>query len=297
MPVELLDTFAADGLRLDGALHLPAAETTPSASLGIDAVLLIHGTGSNFYTSRFLTYLSHKFAAAGAACLTVNTRGHDLIANALVRHDDGGFDSRKIGAAYERVEESRLDLRAWLDVLAARGYRRVAIVGHSLGAVKTIYTAVHDPLPGVVALVAMSPPRLSHAHFTASVRNPRFANDQATAERLVAEGKPDALMEILFPLPMTITAAGYLDKYGREERYNLLNFVEELPLPTLFTYGSVEVQQGIAFRGMPEALDEAAARAANVKTAIIAGGDHHYTGVQGDLMAAIERWLGRLARA
>lgn len=298
LTTELATTFAADGLRLDGALHRSTDVPPREPATPVDAVLLLHGTGSNFYGSRFLTFLAERFAAAGIACLIANTRGHDMISTALVRLPGGGFDSRKIGAAYERVAESPLDVQAWVALLQQRGYRRIAVIGHSLGAVKAIYSAVNGPLLGVVMIVAMSPPRLSFAHFTANVRNPRFANDVAAAERHVAEGRPDALMEILFPIPMVITAAGYLDKYGREERYNLLNFVDRLPVPTLFTYGSVELQQGVTFRGMPEALDAARdGGATNVKTGVVAGGDHHYTGVQDDLFALIARWLQKTAAA
>jgi hypothetical protein len=115
----------------------------------------------------------------------------------------------------------------------------------------------------------------------------------AAAERHVVDGRPDELMSIRFPIPYVITAAGYLDKYGREENYNLLRLVDRLPVPTLFTFGSSEVQQGIAFRGFPDALEECRAAGARLKTAVIAGGDHHYTGVQGDLLNAVERWLVR----
>jgi hypothetical protein len=67
-------------------------------------------------------------------------------------------------------------------------------------------------------------------------------------------------------------------------------------VPTLFTFGGSELQQGVAFRGFPDALEEARAAGARLKTAVVAGGDHHYAGVQGDLLNTIERWLVRRAR-
>jgi pimeloyl-ACP methyl ester carboxylesterase len=297
MNVELVHTFAADGLRLDGALVAPAVDVGDTAAdVGLDAVLVLHGTGSNFYGSRFLTAIAERVASWGAACLVVNTRGHDQITTALVRHADGSTASRTIGSAYERVDECRLDVGAWVALLGERGYVRIGVFGHSLGAVKTVYAVVPDAPAGVVALVAVSPPRLSYSHFSASPRGPGFLEEVAAAERHVAEGRPDELMSIRFPLPYVITAAGYLDKYGPAENYNLLKLVDRLPVPTLFTFGSAEVQQGIAFRGFPEALETARDAGARLKTAVIAGGDHHYTGVQGDLLNAIERWLHRRAR-
>lgn len=294
MHCELVHVFADDGLKLDGALHAPTPEVgTPTHQL--QALLVIHGTGSNFYGSRFLNYIAARTTQSGTACLVVNTRGHDQITTALVQQPDGSTTSRTIGSAYERVDECRLDLRAWVQLLSERGYQRIGILGHSLGAVKTIYAAAHEPLPGVAALIAVSPPRLSYAHFAASPRGPGFLEELAIAEQHLAAGRPDALIDVRFPIPYVITAAGYLDKYGREERYNLLNLVDRVTLPTLFTFGSAEVQQSVAFRSFPEALEEKKAAGAKLSTVVVAGGDHHYTGVQGDLMNAVERWLRRTA--
>jgi len=299
MPVELVEVTASDGLRLDGALHLPQSVELPEAAnaglAGFDAVLVVHGTGSNFYASRFLAYIAARFTQRGVAALVVNTRGHDQICSALVRHPDGSTGSRTIGSAYETVDDCRLDLAVWLKLLVERGYRRIALVGHSLGAVKSVYASVHDTLPNVAAVVAISPPRLSYDHFATSVRGPGFLEEHAAAERHVADGRPDALMEIRFPLPYVITAAGYLEKYGRDESYNLLKLVDRLPLPTLFTFGGQEIQQGIAFRGFPEALQDKKDAGAKLSIAVIAGGDHNYTLVQPSLLDTIERWLGKQA--
>lgn len=294
MPVELVDTFAEDGLRLDGALHSPTQGT--AQEIGLDAVLVLHGTGSNFYASRFLSYIAARVVSWGAACLVANTRGHDQVTTALVQQPNGTTSSRRIGSAYEKVDECRLDIRGWLKLLDKRGCHRVAVLGHSLGAVKTVYAATQEPLPNVRALIAVSPPRLSYSHFAASVRSPGFLAELAAAEQHIAAGNPDAIMDIHFPLPYLITAAGYVDKYGRDERYNLLNLVGWLKVPTLFTFGGAEIQQGIAFRGFPEALEEKKAAGAGIATAVIAAGDHHYTGVQGDLLNMTDRWLRKTLR-
>jgi pimeloyl-ACP methyl ester carboxylesterase len=294
MPVELVHTFADDGLRLDGALYSAGPEA--AGGVGLDALLVLHGTGSNFYASRFLTYIAERAVGWGAACLIANTRGHDQVTTALVQHADGTTTSRRIGSAYEKVDECRLDVAAWLRVLTERGFARLGVLGHSLGAVKAVYAATREAPPSVRAIVAVSPPRLSYSHFAASVRGPGFLTELKAAEQYIAAGNPEAIMDIHFPLPYLITAAGYVDKYGREERYNVLNLVERLRTPTLFTFGGSEIQQGIAFRGTVEALEEKKAAGANLTTAVIASGDHHYTGVQGDLLNTIERWLRKLPR-
>ena len=90
--------------------------------LVVDAWLCIHGTGSNFYSASTLAGLAPKLLAGGAAVLRANTRGHDLLST--------GPAGRWVqGAAFERVDESPLDLRAWVDFLA-----RVAFIDRLAGA-------------------------------------------------------------------------------------------------------------------------------------------------------------------
>ena len=66
---------------------------------------------------------------------------------------------RRLGAAYEIVDDCRHDLLAWLDLLRERAGPRIALVGHSLGAVKTIYALAHEDVP-LQCAIAISPPRL-----------------------------------------------------------------------------------------------------------------------------------------
>ena len=74
---ELCRVTTQDGLLLDGALRTP---DQASDRLPIDAVLLVHGTGSNFTTPGVLETLAQQAVDAGLTSLRVNTRGHDLMA-------------------------------------------------------------------------------------------------------------------------------------------------------------------------------------------------------------------------
>jgi hypothetical protein len=60
------------------------------------------------------------------------------------------------------------------------------------------------------------------------------------------------------------------------------------------TYGSAEVQQNLAFRGMPEAVEELGAGGSWLQTAVVAGADHIYTGCHDSLSAIVNKWVTRL---
>jgi pimeloyl-ACP methyl ester carboxylesterase len=288
MLVELVEAVTPDGLRLHGALHRAATAST----VGLDVILCLHGTGSNFYDSSLWAGLIPRMLSWGASALAVNTRGHDGISTL-----HGSPAGRHVlGSAYELVDDCRHDVAGWLGLLRQRGFGRIGLLGHSLGAVKAVYSLAHAPAAqqpesSVECLLAISPPRLSHSYFKSTPRGPGFVQEYNRAEEHVRAGQPDLLMEVRFPLPYVVTAAGYIDKYGPAERYNILPLVAGVPCPQLYTYGTVELQYGMAFREMPEALAAAAVPGRQLDVAVVAGADHVYTAAHADLAARIERWL------
>jgi pimeloyl-ACP methyl ester carboxylesterase len=282
MIVELVRTQTRDGVRLDGIFQAPRGA---DIDYPLDGVCFVHGTGGNFYSSTLFDVLGEHFLARGCGVLRVNTRGHDGISTAAT--PQGG---RRQGAAYEFVDDCRHDLAAWCDWLGHRAGPRIGLVGHSLGAVKCLYALTSPAPPSATCLIALSPPRLSYSWFCASAQGSAFLEDYRRAEQLVQAGQPAALLDVKLPLPMFITAAGYAEKYGPDERYNYLRFVGGVPCPTLVTLGAIEAANNMAFQGAYEAVQERAARQPRLRAALVAGADHFYTGVHAPLLAAIESW-------
>lgn len=278
----LVQTTTRDGLRLDGALHTPSVPAT----LPVDGFCLVHGTGGSFYTSALLDAFTERLLQLGCPVLRVNTRGHDGISTAQTAQ--GG---QRLGAAYEVVDDCRLDLAAWVEFLRQRTGPRIGLLGHSLGAVKCLYALAHDRTLPVAAVAAVSPPRLSYSWFCSSPEGPEFHATYALAEQHVAEQKASALLEVQLPLPCVLAAGGFVEKYGPDERYNFLRFLASVRPPTLLTFGSREVQGNMAFRGLPEAVSELAARQPSLRVAVVEGADHVYSGRRDEVLAVFEEWL------
>ena len=283
MQCELIRTQTTDGLRLDGALFTPAAS---ASRLGLDAALCLHGVGANFYTSSTLDGIRPTLLNLGLSVLTANTRGHDTVYMASM-----AMGRRRQGAAYETVDDCRSDVAAWLKLLASRGLRRILLVGHSLGAIKSVYAQSLEQFEAVAGVVALSPPRLSHRAFMNSLDSSIYFQSLATAEDLIRSGKPNELFEARFPFPLLITAAGYVEKYGPAERYNIVNYAPQLTCPALFVYGGRELETGPSFAGMPETLGGLPGGSPR-KVVVVADADHNYTGVHDALAAEIRDWLG-----
>jgi pimeloyl-ACP methyl ester carboxylesterase len=291
----LAQVTTRDGMRLHGALERPSADSqSPTAQSTqaqpiVDAWLCIHGTGSNFYAASTLAGLAPKLLAAGAAVLRGNTRGHDLVST-------GPSGMGLQGAAFERVDQAPLDLMAWIDFLIDQGFRRIGLLGHSMGGIKAILTLAGEAPAEVVRLVAASPPRLSYKHFCDMPQAEEFLATMRVAEEHVAAGRGDELLRIKFPIPYYVSASGFVDRYGPDERYNVLRLLDRVRCPTLVTYGSAEMQDP-AFRGMSEAVAELKTDANQLRVAVIAGADHVYTGLHDVLAQRISSWLARVAAA
>jgi len=297
--VDLVNVETDDSIRLDGALRVgddlsaprdASAEqlTADGAALGVDAVLLLHGAGGNFYSSTMMASLASRLVERGVAALVANTRGHDGISTTTAP-----IGRRVHGAAYENVDACRHDVTAWLRWLAGRGYRRLGLLGHSLGAVKAIYSQAHEAHANVAWLAALSPPCLAHSRFLTDPRGADFIADYNNAKRLIEAGRGQALLEIRFPMPYVISADSYVDKYGPEERYSLLKYIGRVACPIVVTYGSAELPTSAAFRDMPELLP-AAAPNGRLQMALVAGADHFYTAMHADLWARLEAALRRV---
>lgn len=268
--VELIRVKTADGVLLDGLLQ--PAVTADSSSRNI-AWLLVHGTGSNFYSGGVLQAFAEQLARAGHSVARINTRGHDII-SAL----PGGRPPLSGGAAFESIADCVPDLRAWLDELIRRDFSRVVLVGHSMGGVKAIFSQAHDPHPNVAAVVGVSPPRFCHAEWQSSPRASAFRDHFQRANELVGSGRGNELMLVQQPLPLWLTAAGFLAKYGPHDHFDFVPLLPRLNRPTLLIVGTESVASSPAFESVPAAVQELQPSSPHLDLRLVPGANTGYSG-------------------
>ncbi len=271
-----------DGLQLDGAFASSSQKHAP-------ALLLIHGTGSNFYGSGILSSLADHAHADGHPVLRINTRGHDLMASI-----PGPTGSIKGGAAFEQVLDCHRDLTAWCDFLVSQGCRSIVLIGHSLGGVKAFWSQKLAPHSNVAGIVGVSPPRFCHRKFQADERCEPFRRDFAAALRHIAEGCPETPMTVTQPLPLVITARGFFEKYGPDDPLDYLPILSELDLPKLIVLGGDSVEHNPAFGGLPDDLAPLVADNPLLSAELISGADINYRHDPAEPWRRIREWLKRI---
>lgn len=288
MKTELCRVTTNDGLQLDGALITPASG--PGESSAVDALLLVHGTGGNFYSPGVLETFAQSAAADGYPVLRINTRGHDGMAS-IPRI---GRSSTKGGAAYETVSQCVDDLQAWLGYLSARSYRKLALVGHSMGGVKALYFMTHGGHPAVRCVVGLSPPRFCHAHWMNHPQAEAFRTCYEIAREMVDEGRGEKLLSVQQPIPLVLTAAKFLDKYGPDDRYDYLPALPTIERPVLLLVGSLSIDASPAFDSLPAELEQLAENSDHLHYQVVGGADTMYSSCPDEPWTRANQWFAWL---
>ncbi len=283
MLVDLISVTSSDGITLDGAFFPAAAEVSRSGP--VDAMLLIHGSGGRFYAPA-TRIMAEDLSRRGYPCLAINTRGHDKVwvdTASGVAH----------GNAFEILDISRHDLRAGVEFLAERGYQRIGLLGHSMGAVKVTYYTAWEDDSRVCTVLPISPVRLSYSYYMESRDAQEFQGNLARADQMESEGRALELMKAEFPITQYFSAASYLDKHGPAERYNLVTLAPRIKVPLFTIAGSLETHTRLM--DMASDLALAAVNSPRAEHIIIEGGNHSLQNRKQEAALAVLNWLASLA--
>ncbi len=283
MLVDLITVTSYDGINLDGAFFATAPGVSPKGP--VDALLLIHGSGGNFYRPATKA-MAEDLRNRGYACLAINTKGHDTI---WAPQGEGVY----YGNAMEILDNSRQDIRAGIDYLWAQGYRSIGLLGHSMGAVKVGYYAAVEDDDRAATVIPISPVRLSYSYYMESEDAEEFKGIIAQADRMEAEDRAQELMEVSFPIAQMFSAFSYLDKHGPAERYNLVALAPRVRIPMLVLGGELETHTRL--RDCPQDMVTAAVNSPRAEYVIIPGGNHSLLNSTDKASAAVLDWLASLA--
>lgn len=283
----------ADGCLLDGsyrALKAAASNGLLSRAFGGEAdFLLVHGTGSNFYHTGVLETFSAQASASAGGAWRINTRGHDGIVSI-----PGRRGSRPGGATHEVISECVHDLEAWTQRAAVNG-RGVVLVGHSMGAVKSIYYAATKHPSAVVAVIAINPPRFCHAMWMRHPRADAFRASWNEARARDAAGQGDSFLSVTQPVPFLATAGGFLAKYGPSDEYDIARLLPQTKCPVLVLVGTKSAAASPAFDGLVETLEGISPRPENLTVQSVEGANTGYSGMEHVPFERAVDWMERLA--
>src|SRR5712692_1425873 len=270
---ELLEAWTEDGLRLEGVRYGPAPNDL--------AVVYTHGFTASVFRPTHVR-IGRALAASGITVFAGNNRGTGLATVFMTR---AGTRVLK-GSWFERIEDAIVDAAAWIDVAAAAGAKRIVLLGHSLGGAKVVLYASERRDERLAGLVLASPA----FHLVSGERqtDPAIV---ARARQAVAAGHPQELVD-LGDFPVTfgkLSAATLLDySTGRANPWSATSpRLGAISCPVLAFYGTNEPDVG----GQPELDRIRPLISTPLRTALIPGADHLYTGHEDEAAALVADWI------
>ena len=80
------------------------------------------------------------------------------------------------------------------------------------------------------------------------------------------------------PLPLWLTAAGFLAKYGPHDDYDFVPLLPRLTCPTLLIVGTASVASSPAFESVPAAVQELQPSTPHLNLQLVPGANTGYSG-------------------
>jgi len=267
-----LVTIPTDTTPLDGVFYEPEGAAT------VGAALLFHGNTMNFYVGA-PRFLPPTLTRLGLACLAFNRRGHDIL---------GIRDSRAAeGAAYQLTREAIADNRLAAEWLAAKGFSRPVVIGHSNGGTLAVqHVADHPETPALVLLSAHCGGKslVARASKTGLMAGDRLDEITAQAHALMAAGRGRELMQ----LPgwwYVITAESFVDLLG--ELPDILELAPRIVCPVLYLRGDQEPAELYP----AEEFQRRAGGPSEIE--IVRNCGHFYVGREDAVVELVTGWLAR----
>lgn len=99
-----------------------------------EAVILIHGFTSDFYSHKFYHSIADKLENQSNAIILAQTRGTGIETEVIKTNNEAEY----LGSFYEKIEDAHLDISAFIEFLINEGYTKIVLAGHSLGTIKSV---------------------------------------------------------------------------------------------------------------------------------------------------------------
>lgn len=294
--LNILYIWTKDSLRLEGVHYEPGRKDI--------CVLVIHGMSGNFIENKWADVTGKKLGENGTGFVYAHNRGYGHINDIATKEikEDGGYKTIRAGAAYERFTDCVYDIDAWVKEVRELGYKKIILLGHSLGCNKVIYYLHRNKQKDIVGIILASPPDM-----VALVKKPGYQLNYGEllkeAKENLKKGEPRKLLSGLIWDWFILSSQTFLDLFeegGAADNLPVLRNPEEfselasIDVPILAIMGE---HDDIAVRTLKEDLDliESKATSCPVFTKqFIKGGNHNYERQEKSFANTILQWITNL---
>jgi len=276
--LNILYIWTKDNLRLQGIHYVPEAKNI--------CVLVTHGMSGNFIENTWGDVVGQKLSENGIGFIYAHNRGYNHINDISTKEikEDGGYKTARIGATYERFVDCVYDIDTWLNQVRKLGYKRIILLGHSLGCNKTIYYLHRNKQKDTVGVILASPPDM-----VGLAKKPEYQSNYdellKEAKENVKKGEPRKLLSGLVWDWFSLSSQTFLDlaeEGGPADNLPVLRNPKEFPelasidIPILAIMGE---HDDIAINTLQDDLDLIELKATSCPSftkQFIKNGNHNY---------------------
>lgn len=247
--------------------------------------------------------LAKKLSSAGFGFIYGHNRGYchmnDIPAKP-VRPENNGYDSARLGAMYELFEDCPKDISAWIAKAKELGYKKIILLGHSLGCNKVLYHLYNHPDVAIVGVILASPPDMVGL-VELERYQPNHKELLAEARELVMSGKPRQLLSgDIWDGEYILSAQTYLSLFEQggpadnlpvsrnPQSFDQLASIQQPVLGIMGQFDDIEI------RGLHKDIELIKSKAVSCKDfeiKFISGANHDYQNREGEFADIVLDWL------
>ena len=273
-----------DKIELHGLLFEPNRKTS-------NALIHVHGWTGNFYENKFIDFIAKKVVSKGFAFLTLNNRGAGIISD-FIKRKRSKVDYIKIGGSLEKFKDCIFDIKAAVDFLNKKGYKKIILQGHSLGCQKITFYKYKTKDRRINGLVLLAP--VDDIGFTKRKLNKKYKESLNIARKMVRNGKGDdpvpewmAFYDLL-NARMFLNVADSKSVSGRIFDYSgSLKEIKSMNCSKLAVFGSKDEYQF----NPSEKLKILKKEVKNCDVKLIENSGHGFIGFEENLSKIVSDWL------
>jgi predicted alpha/beta-fold hydrolase len=267
-------------------------------------VLVVHGMSGNIIENFWGNVLGETLQQKDFGCVYSHNRGYNHL-NDIATKDlnaQNAFKSVRVGAVYERFEDSVFDIDAWYHQMLDFGYQKIVLVGHSLGCNKVIHYIYKKNPPNLAGVILLSPPDMV-ANAKESGRSRVYDIQLAEAKSNLSAGQPRKLLTNPLWGWYHLSSQTFLDMFvdgcpadNLPIMRNPSSFpeLESIKVPIMALMGEYD---DIVVRSLHQDMDLLEAKSLEAKSftkVFLTGASHTYDNRETELSQEILKWLDLL---
>ena len=283
MNIEFIsNAYTVDGLKLP-MVHFETKEKDI-------CVICIHGMCGTIIDNYFATVWGKILSKNNIGFIYEHNRGHSIENDIVMK--DGSF--KRCGCMYEIFEDSIYDIDLAMEKAKELGYKRIILLGHSLGCNKVIYY-YYKKHPNILGIVLASAPDMVGSHHLAQ---PDYEDLLKEAKENIDNGEPERLLHKMIEEYMYMSSQTFYNWFNENSNLNNLPVIsnpeswyqfETIDVPILTFSGSNEED----YYHQLELLKEKALNCKNFEYKIINDTGHTYKTKENEIGNLIYDWIRR----